>query len=35
VADIARLCDEIGFRPRWTRADGIAGTVRRWEEHGD
>ncbi len=33
VADIARLRDEVGFRPRWTLAEGLADTVRWWEAH--
>jgi nucleoside-diphosphate-sugar epimerase len=32
IADIARLRDEVGFRPRWALADGLAGTVRWWRE---
>ncbi len=35
VADVARLRDEVGFHPRWTLADGLAGTVGWWEEHCD
>jgi nucleoside-diphosphate-sugar epimerase len=31
VADVSRLRDEVGFRPRWTLADGLAATVRWWE----
>jgi nucleoside-diphosphate-sugar epimerase len=30
VADIARLREEVGFRPRWSLADGIADTVEWW-----
>jgi nucleoside-diphosphate-sugar epimerase len=33
VADVARLRDEVGFRPSWTLADGLATTVRWWERH--
>jgi nucleoside-diphosphate-sugar epimerase len=33
VADVGRLRDEVGYRPRWTLADGLASTVRWWEEH--
>jgi nucleoside-diphosphate-sugar epimerase len=33
VADVARLRDEVGYRPRWALADGLAATVRWWEEH--
>ena len=32
VADVARLRDEIGYRPRWTLADGLAATVRWWQQ---
>ena len=31
LADIARLRDEIGYRPRWALAGGLAATVRWWE----
>ncbi len=34
VADVARLRDEVGFRARWTLADGLAATVRWWERRG-
>ncbi len=33
VADVVRLREEVGFRPRWTLAEGLAGTVRWWEAH--
>jgi nucleoside-diphosphate-sugar epimerase len=33
VADVARLRDEVGFRPRWGLAEGLADTVRWWEKH--
>jgi nucleoside-diphosphate-sugar epimerase len=33
VADIARLRDEVGYRPRWGLAEGLADTVRWWEKH--
>jgi nucleoside-diphosphate-sugar epimerase len=33
VADIARLRDEVGFRPRWALAAGLTDTVRWWEKH--
>jgi nucleoside-diphosphate-sugar epimerase len=33
VADVARLRDEVGFRPRWELAQGLADTVRWWEAH--
>jgi nucleoside-diphosphate-sugar epimerase len=32
LADIARLRDEVGFRPRRTLAEGLPATVRWWEE---
>ncbi|HEY2141462.1 MAG TPA: NAD(P)-dependent oxidoreductase [Solirubrobacteraceae bacterium] len=32
VADVARLNDEVGFRPRWTMSDGLADAVRWWQE---
>jgi nucleoside-diphosphate-sugar epimerase len=31
LADVARLRDEVGFRPRWTLDDGLAMTVRWWQ----
>jgi nucleoside-diphosphate-sugar epimerase len=31
VADVSRLRDEVGFRPRWGLGDGLAATVRWWE----
>ncbi len=34
VADIARLRDEVGYRPRIALADGLAATVRWWEAQG-
>ena len=34
VAHIARLRDEVGYRPRVALADGLAATVRWWEEQG-
>jgi nucleoside-diphosphate-sugar epimerase len=33
LADIARLRDEVGYRPRWVLADGLLATVRWWQEH--
>jgi len=33
LADVARLRDEVGFRPRWALADGLAASVRWWREH--
>ena len=35
LADIARLRDEVGFRPRWSRADGLADSIHWWEEQGE
>jgi nucleoside-diphosphate-sugar epimerase len=35
VADVARLRDEVGFRPRWELAGGLAATVNWWTDHGD
>lgn len=32
VADAGRLTREVGYRPRWTLADGIADTVGWWRE---
>jgi nucleoside-diphosphate-sugar epimerase len=32
VADVGRLRDEVGFRPSWTIADGLADAVRWWTE---
>jgi nucleoside-diphosphate-sugar epimerase len=32
VADIGRLRDEIGFRPRWKMPDGLADAVHWWKE---
>ncbi len=34
VADIARLRDEVGYRPRIALADGLAATVKWWEDLG-
>lgn len=34
VADVARLREEVGYRPRWELADGLAATVRWWAEQG-
>jgi nucleoside-diphosphate-sugar epimerase len=33
LADVTRLRDEVGFRPRWALADGLAASVRWWREH--
>ncbi len=33
LADVARLRDEVGFRPHWALADGLAASVRWWQEH--
>lgn len=35
VADIARLRDEVGYRPRVPLADGLEATVGWWEAQGD
>lgn len=35
LADVARLRDEVGFSPRWALSDGIAASVRWWQEHAD
>jgi nucleoside-diphosphate-sugar epimerase len=35
VADVTRLQDEVGFRPRWELADGLAATIRWWRDHED
>jgi nucleoside-diphosphate-sugar epimerase len=32
LADVARLRDEVGYRPRWALADGLAATARWWQE---
>jgi nucleoside-diphosphate-sugar epimerase len=32
VADIGRLREEVGFRPRWGMPDGLADAVRWWKE---
>lgn len=34
LADVARLRDEVGYRPRLELAEGLATTVRWWQEHG-
>jgi nucleoside-diphosphate-sugar epimerase len=34
VADVARLRDEVGYRPRFTLAEGLADAVRWWEQQG-
>lgn len=31
LADIARLRDEVGYRPHWALADGLADAIRWWE----
>ncbi len=33
LAATARLRDEVGFRPRWPLADGLASTIRWWQQH--
>ncbi|HZO80958.1 MAG TPA: NAD(P)-dependent oxidoreductase [Candidatus Binataceae bacterium] len=32
VADVRRLCDEVGWRPKWSRAEGLAEAIRWWRE---
>ncbi len=32
VADVARLREEVGYRPRWALADGLADAIRWWGE---
>jgi nucleoside-diphosphate-sugar epimerase len=32
LADVARLHEEVGFRPRWTLSDGLAASVRWWQQ---
>jgi nucleoside-diphosphate-sugar epimerase len=32
LADVTRLREEVGYRPRWTLADGIVATVGWWQE---
>lgn len=34
LADVTRLREEVGYRPRWTLAEGLAETVRWWREYG-
>jgi nucleoside-diphosphate-sugar epimerase len=34
VADIARLRDNVGFRPRWALSDGLESTIRWWRDQG-
>jgi nucleoside-diphosphate-sugar epimerase len=34
VADVARLREEVGYRPRWELADGLTATARWWAEQG-
>lgn len=35
VADVARLCEEVGWRPRASLRDGLAGAVQWWRDaHG-
>jgi nucleoside-diphosphate-sugar epimerase len=33
LADVTRMREEVGYRPRWALADGILATVRWWQEH--
>lgn len=35
VADVARLRDELGFRPRWSLTEGLDATVRWWGEQSE
>ena len=35
VADVARLRDEVGYRPRWGLTDGLADTIRWWEQQDE
>jgi nucleoside-diphosphate-sugar epimerase len=32
VADIVRLRDEVGYRPRWALTDGLLESIRWWED---
>ncbi len=32
LADVTRLREEVGFLPRWTLSDGLAATVRWWQQ---
>jgi nucleoside-diphosphate-sugar epimerase len=34
LADVTRLREEVGYRPDWTLAEGLAATVRWWQERG-
>lgn len=34
LADVTRLREEVGYRPRWTLAEGLDVTVQWWREHG-
>jgi nucleoside-diphosphate-sugar epimerase len=34
LADVTRLREEVGYRPQWTLAEGLAATVRWWQERG-
>lgn len=33
IADVRRLRDEVGWRPRWTLEEGLAETVRWWKKN--
>jgi nucleoside-diphosphate-sugar epimerase len=33
IADVRRLCNEVGWRPRWSLDDGLADTIRWWKEN--
>jgi nucleoside-diphosphate-sugar epimerase len=35
VADVHRLSDEVGYRPRWSLDQGLAASVRWWEQQED
>ncbi|MCW3018791.1 MAG: NAD-dependent epimerase/dehydratase [Solirubrobacterales bacterium] len=35
LADVARLRDEVGFRPSWTLSAGLAASVQWWQHHQD
>jgi nucleoside-diphosphate-sugar epimerase len=34
VPDLTRLCDEVGWRPQFSLAEGVADTIRWWRDHG-
>jgi nucleoside-diphosphate-sugar epimerase len=35
VADIVRLRDEVGYRPRWALTDGLLEAIRWWEDQAE